>query len=125
MEPDDTGKSSGGSQERTDRLTGIARSAADKRKGGKGRDRRAAAFEGAFEASFSVLIAGGLGYWIDQSFDTGPVGMLSGVVLGFAAMVVRLVRLGTELERIREAEETEKAEAAQAERDAQANSETS
>ena len=108
-----------------DRLTGIARSAADRSKGGKGRDRRAAAFEGAFEASFSVLIAGGLGYWIDQGFDTGPVGMLSGVVLGFAAMVVRLVRLGTELERIREAEESEEAEAARAdaERDAEEGSE--
>ena len=91
-----------------DRLTKIAMSAGGSK---KGRDRRAASFEGAFEASFSVLVAGGMGYGIDQYFGTEPIGVLGGVVLGFAAMVVRLVRLGTELETMREAEEAAAREA--------------
>jgi len=61
------------------------------------RRRQAKAYEGAFEAAFSVLIAVGIGHWADGYFEIAPVGVLSGVVLGFAAMTVRLVRLGTQL----------------------------
>ena len=56
------------------------------------------AYQGAFEAIGSVLIAGGIGYWVDWRWETTPVGLLIGVVLGFAAMVLRLVRLGRELD---------------------------
>ena len=56
------------------------------------------AYQGAFEAIGSVLIAGGIGYWVDRRWETAPVGLLVGVVLGFAAMVLRLVRLGRELD---------------------------
>jgi F0F1-type ATP synthase assembly protein I len=55
------------------------------------------AYQGVFEAVGSILIACGLGYWIDRSFETAPVGVLVGAVIGFAAFVVRLVRLGKEL----------------------------
>ena len=55
------------------------------------------AYQGAFEAVGSVLIGCGFGYWVDSYWDTAPFGLLTGVVLGFAAMVLRLVRLGKEI----------------------------
>ena len=55
------------------------------------------AYQGAFEAVGSVLIGCGFGYWVDSYWDTAPFGLLTGVVVGFAAMVLRLVRLGKEL----------------------------
>jgi F0F1-type ATP synthase assembly protein I len=61
-------------------------------------DRRGAAYQGAFEAVFAILIAIGLGYWADQSFGSAPIGMFTGVVLGFAAFVVRLIRLRSLIE---------------------------
>ena len=45
----------------------------------------------------AVLVGAGAGYWIDWRWDTTPYGVLSGVVIGFAAMVLRLLRLGREL----------------------------
>lgn len=70
---------------------------------GRQRFKRAAAaagseaYQGAFEAIGSVLIAGAFGYWVDYRWDTGPVGLLVGTAVGFAAMVLRLVRLGKEI----------------------------
>ena len=55
------------------------------------------AYQGAFEAVGSVLIGCAFGYWVDSYWDTAPVGLLVGVVVGFAAMVLRLIRLGKEL----------------------------
>ena len=70
---------------------------------GRQRVKRAAAaagsdaYQGAFEAVGSVLIACAFGYWVDSRWDTKPWGLLVGTVVGFAAMVLRLVRLGKEL----------------------------
>ena len=61
------------------------------------RRRQAKAYEGAFEAVVSVIIATTVGYFADGYFDSSPIGLFTGVVLGFAAMVLRLVRLGKEL----------------------------
>ena len=55
------------------------------------------AYQGAFEAIGSVLIAGAFGYWVDYRWDTTPVGLLVGTGVGFAAMVLRLIRLGKEI----------------------------
>lgn len=55
------------------------------------------AYQGAFEAIGSVLIAVGFGYWVDSRWDTTPYGLVIGAVIGFAAMVLRLLRLGKEL----------------------------
>ena len=55
------------------------------------------AYQGAFEAIGSVLVAGGFGYWVDYQWETAPYGMLVGTAVGFAAMVLRLVRLGKEI----------------------------
>jgi len=70
---------------------------------GRERFKRAAAaagseaYQGAFEAIGSVLIACAFGYWVDTRWDTSPVGLLVGTAVGFAAMVLRLVRLGKEI----------------------------
>jgi len=55
------------------------------------------AYQGAFEAIGSVLIACAFGYWVDSRWDTRPFGLLIGAVVGFAAMVLRLIRLGKEV----------------------------
>lgn len=54
---------------------------------------RGAAYEGAMEAIFSILIAVGLGYWADSHFGTSPRYLIIGAVLGFAAFVLRLFRM--------------------------------
>ena len=55
------------------------------------------AYEGAFEAVGAIVIAIGIGYWVDTRYETTPTGVLSGAVIGFAAFVLRLVRLGRQL----------------------------
>ena len=57
-----------------------------------------AAYQGAFEAVFAILIGAGLGYAVDRRFGTGPWGVVSGLGLGFGAFVLRLVRLGREMQ---------------------------
>ena len=64
------------------------------------RRRQAKAYEGAFEAVAAVVISALLGYWADDYFETTPWGLLIGVALGFAAMVLRLFRLGAQMNAI-------------------------
>lgn len=70
---------------------------------GRRRAKRAAAssandaYQGAFEAVFAVLIGAGAGYWVDHRWGTTPYGLIVGVVIGFAAMVLRLFRMGRDL----------------------------
>ena len=52
------------------------------------------AYQGAFEAVLSIVIAIGFGYWIDARFDVAPVGLVVGAILGFSAFVLRLMRMG-------------------------------
>ena len=56
-----------------------------------------AAYQGTMEAVFAILIAVGIGFFVDRTFETFPVFLLVGVALGFAAFVLRLVRLGREI----------------------------
>ena len=58
-----------------------------------GRISNQAAYQAAVEAVFAIMIATGLGYWADQKFDTGPVWLIVGAVIGFCAFVLRLMRL--------------------------------
>lgn len=73
---------------------------------GSDRDPRArragTAYQGAFESVFAILIGAGLGYWADSSFDTAPRYLLIGFFLGFGAFVLRLVRLGRQLNALSE-----------------------
>ncbi len=81
--PDSSGRLPG--QKRVERMATPIRSS-----GGK-------AYEGAFEAVGAILIATGLGYWFDQHYETTPIGILVGAAIGFAAFVLRLIRLGKQL----------------------------
>lgn len=67
-----------------------------------GSRRFGAAYQGAFEAVFSIGIGAGLGIWVDRRFGSEPWGVLTGLAVGFGAFVLRLVRLGREMK----AEET-------------------
>ncbi|HKK50810.1 MAG TPA: AtpZ/AtpI family protein [Myxococcota bacterium] len=86
------------------------------------------AYEGAFEAVGSILISTGLGYWFDQSQGTTPVGLLVGASIGFAAFVLRLVRLGKTLQAEQAeqaAEQGEQAEQPPADADAEVRTDAS
>ena len=56
------------------------------------------AYQGGVEAVFAILIATGIGYWADQHFGTSPRYLLIGMVVGFSAFVMRLLRLGRQLQ---------------------------
>jgi F0F1-type ATP synthase assembly protein I len=60
--------------------------------------RQGAAYQGAFEAVFAILIAAFLGKLADDYFGTAPRYLLAGFVIGFASFVLRLVRLGRSLQ---------------------------
>ena len=55
--------------------------------------RAGAAYQGALEAVFAILISGGVGYWADARFGSAPLGLLVGLAIGFGAFVLRLFRL--------------------------------
>ena len=55
------------------------------------------AYEGAAEAVGAILVATLLGYGIDLHFETSPIALVIGAGIGFAAFVVRLMRLGRQL----------------------------
>jgi F0F1-type ATP synthase assembly protein I len=62
--------------------------------------RQGIAYQGASEAAFAILIAMGIGYWIDRHFETSPLYLLIGTGIGFGAFVLRLVRLGRQMSRL-------------------------
>jgi F0F1-type ATP synthase assembly protein I len=66
----------------------------------KSRSRQAAAYQGAFEAVFSILIGAFAGKLADDYFDTTPRYLLVGFAIGFGSFVLRLVRLGRTLQRL-------------------------
>lgn len=55
--------------------------------------RAAAAYQGALEAIFAIVITMLAGWWIDRHFGTEPAFVLVGAAVGFAAFVVRVWRL--------------------------------
>lgn len=69
--------------------------------------RSALAYQGAFESVFAIGIGAGFGYLADAQLDTSPWGVLLGVLFGFGAFILRLIRLGRKLNEIAEAERTE------------------
>ena len=44
--------------------------------------RQGHAYQGAFEAVFAILIAAGIGLWIDARYETSPWGLLIGTAIG-------------------------------------------
>ena len=69
--------------------------------------RQALAYQGAFESVFAIGIGAGFGYFADAQFGTSPWGVLVGVLLGFAAFILRLVRLARQLDELAEEESSE------------------
>ena len=53
---------------------------------------QARAYEGAMEAAVALVAPVVLGYWLDKYFETAPIATVVGTVLGFAAMLLRLLR---------------------------------
>ncbi len=64
------------------------------RMAGQANSTAGSAYQGATESVLAIVIAVGIGYWVDVRFDTSPRGLLIGAVIGFAAFVLRLVRMG-------------------------------
>ena len=64
------------------------------RMAGQANSTAGSAYQGAMESVLAIVIAVGVGYWVDVRFDTSPRGLLIGAVVGFAAFVLRLVRMG-------------------------------
>ncbi len=62
--------------------------------------RQGRAYQGAFEAVAAILIAAGIGLWIDAHYETSPWGLLIGTVFGFVTFVIRLLRLGKRLQEL-------------------------
>ena len=62
------------------------------------KNRQGAAYQGAIEAVFAILIAAFLGKLADDHFGTTPRYLLVGFVIGFCSFVLRLVRLGRKLQ---------------------------
>jgi F0F1-type ATP synthase assembly protein I len=62
------------------------------------KNRQGAAYQGAIEAVFAILIAAFLGVLADDYFGTAPRYLLVGFAVGFAVFVLRLVRLGRTLQ---------------------------
>jgi len=59
---------------------------------------KAAAYQGAFEAVFAILIAAVIGDLADDHFGTSPRYLLIGFTIGFCSFVLRLVKLGRRLQ---------------------------
>ena len=57
-----------------------------------------AAYQGAMESVFSIVIGVLLGWWADSAFETSPWGVVTGATIGFGAFVLRLSRLGAALD---------------------------
>jgi F0F1-type ATP synthase assembly protein I len=60
---------------------------------GPGSKHYSGVYQGSVEAVLALLIAMGLGYWADEKFGTDPWLLMTGVVIGFAAMVLRIWRM--------------------------------
>jgi F0F1-type ATP synthase assembly protein I len=59
--------------------------------------RPAAAYQGAIEAVFAILIGAFVGNFADDHFGTAPRYLLIGFAIGFCSFVLRLVQLGRKM----------------------------
>ena len=48
------------------------------------------------EFAIAICLCGGVGYWLDRTFNTLPWLLLAGLAVGFAAGLFLLVRAGRE-----------------------------
>ncbi len=52
------------------------------------------AYQGVVEAVGALLLCLGAGYFADEHWQSSPVGVVVGLLIGFSAFVLRLFRLG-------------------------------
>ena len=52
-----------------------------------------AKYQGAMEAALAIPIGAGFGYLADRQWESEPIGLLIGFGVGFAALILRLVRM--------------------------------
>ncbi len=52
------------------------------------------AYQGVVEAVGALLLCLGAGYFADEHWQSSPAGVVIGLLIGFSAFVLRLVRLG-------------------------------
>lgn len=57
-----------------------------------------AKYQGAMEAVLAIPIGAGFGHLADRQWDSEPVGLLIGLGIGFAAFILRLVRMRPPME---------------------------
>jgi F0F1-type ATP synthase assembly protein I len=74
-------------------MAGDPNKASSKDPSSEERRKQAAAYQGAMEAVFSIVIATGAGYWADDRFGTSPLYLLIGAGVGFGAFVLRVLRM--------------------------------
>jgi hypothetical protein len=55
----------------------------------------ASAYQGAVEAVVAMVLSALAGYWLDSRLGSGPIGLFAGMAIGFAALVLRLLRIRT------------------------------
>ena len=60
--------------------------------------RQGLAYQGAFEAVMALLIAAGIGLWADTRLETSPLYLFIGIFVGFGSFVLRLLKLGRQLQ---------------------------
>jgi F0F1-type ATP synthase assembly protein I len=65
----------------------------DDRESGEVRRRGIAAYQGALEAVFAIVIGIGVGFWADKRFGTEPRWLIVGTCIGFGSFVLRLWRM--------------------------------
>ena len=53
----------------------------------------ASAYQGAIEAVAAMVMCALAGWWIDGRLDSGPIGLFVGMGIGFAAFLLRLLRI--------------------------------
>lgn len=49
-------------------------------------------YQAGLEAIFALVLAVGIGFWVDTRLETPPLFLLVGTAVGFAACVLRLLR---------------------------------
>jgi len=66
---------------------------------------QAKAYNSVFEAVGAIIIAALMGWFADDYFDTKPRYLIIGVIIGFAAFVLRLMRMAKDYQASLEASE--------------------
>ena len=61
-------------------------------------------YQGALEAVLAIPIGAGLGYWADKEWGVSPLWLLIGFGFGFAAFILRLIRMRPGIETSEEEE---------------------